>query len=226
MLFKSGLLTQASGSIGGLTFSRNRGGMYIRARAIPTNPNTPAQASIRAIMGSLVNRWINTLGPFQRAGWAIYAANVPLTGPLGDPITVSGLNMYIRSNVPRLQLVTPVVDTAPSIFDTGTLSEVSITDLSEAVQQFSVNFTEADLWNVASGHLVLQQSRPVNPTINFFKGPYRFAGSVNGVDTTPSVKPVVFSFVEGQQVFFRVRATYPDGRLTQSQFIGPVLAVA
>lgn len=226
MLFKSAIVTQASGSIGGMTASRNRGGMYFRARAIPVDPNTPAQAAIRAILGSLVNRWINTLTPFQRQGWIFYASQVPLTGPLGDPITVSGLNMYVRSNTPRVQLITPIIDVAPAIFDTGTVSAVTVTGASEAVQQVSINFVDADLWNLAGGHLVIQQSRPVNPTIDFFRGPYRFMGSVNGPDVTPRVLPVVFPFVAGQRLFFRVRATFPDARLSQTQFLGPLLTIA
>lgn len=226
MLFKSQILTQASGSIGGITASRNRGGMYFRARAIPTDPNTAPQANIRSIFGSLVNRWINTLTLGQRNNWNSYAANVPLTGPLGDPVIVSGLNHYVRSNTPRVQIITPIIDDAPFIFDTGTLSPVSIDTLSAGVQQFNVNFTEADGWNVANGHIVLQQSRPQNPSINFFRGPYQNVGSVNGVDVTPATKPVIFPVAEGQRVFFRVRATYADGRLTQAQFVGPVLVAA
>lgn len=226
MLFKSALLTQASGSLGGMTASRNRGGMYLRARAIPTDPNTPAQSTIRAIMGALVQRWIDILGPFQRVGWNSYAAQVPLTGPLGDPITVSGLNMYVRSNVPRVQLITTIIDDAPTIFDTGLLSLVTITNLSEAVQQLDVNFTDADGWNQGVGHLLIQQSRPQNPTINFFRGPYRLGSTINGPAVSPVTIPTVFAVVAGQRMFFRARATYPDGRLTQAQFIGPITAVA
>lgn len=209
-----------------MTASRNRGGMYFRARAIPTDPNTPAQATIRAILGMLTNRWVDILTPGNRTRWNMYAANVPLIGPLGDPITVSGLNMYVRSNTPRVQLVTTIIDQGPSTFDTGVLTPITIDTLSEAVQQFNVNFTEADLWNVANGHLLIQQSRPLNPTIDFFRGPYRLAGTVNGIDVTPRTLPTEFPFVEDQRMYFRVRASYADGRLTQPQFVGPVAAAA
>lgn len=219
-------MTQASGSLGGITASHNRGGMYFRARAIPTDPNTLPQAVIRGIMGQLVNRWINELTALQRATWELYASNVPLTGPLGDPITVSGLNMYVRSNVPRVQLITPIVDVGPAIFDTGTLSPVTITNLSEAVQQFDVNFTDADGWNIANGHLLIQQGRPQNPTINFFRGPYRLAGTINGIAVSPVTLPTEFAFVAAQRLFFRVRASYADGRLTQAVSVGPITAVA
>ena len=226
MLYKSALLTQASGSIGGITFSHNSGGMYVRARTIPTDPNTPDQAVIRSAFGTLVQRWRETLTPFQRINWRSYAANVPIINPLGDTIFISAQNHYIRSNVPRIQLVTPVIDDAPGIFDTGNLSTVSITNISEATQQLDVNFTDADLWNLANGHLIVQQSAPQNLTVNFFRGPYRHLGSVNGVAATPVTLPLVIPAVAGQRLFFRLRATYPDGRLTQAQTPGPSTVIA
>lgn len=226
MLFKSALVTQISGSIGGMTGSHNRGGLYFRSRAVPTDPNTPAQAAIRAVFGALVNRWVNTLNAFQRQGWINYANQVPLTGPLGDPITVSGQNMYIRSNTPRSQIAASIIDTAPSIFDTGTLSLVTASNASEATQDVDFTFSNSDAWNVANGHLIIQQSRPVNPTIDFFRGPYRLMNSFEGPQVSPVTGPAVFPFVAGQRLFFRARASLADGRLTQSQFIGPLLTIA
>ena len=226
MLFKSQILTQASGSIGGITASHNRGGMYFRSRSIPVDPSTAPQGQVRAAMGALVNRWINTLTPEERTAWNTYAANVPLTGPLGDPVIVSGMNMYVRSNVARIQVITPIIDVAPPVFNTGTLSAVLIDNASAAVQQVDITFDGFDAWDQPGGHLIIQQSRPVNPTINFFQGPYRFMGSVNGIAASPITLPVVFPFLEGQRLFFRVRASLPDGRMTQVQFLGPLLAIA
>lgn len=226
MLFKSALLTQASGSVGGITASRNRGGMYFRARAIPVDPNTPAQATIRAILGSLVNRWINTLTIGQRNNWDVYAANVPLTGPLGDPITVSGMNHYVRANTPRSQILATIIDDAPFIFDTGTLGPVVALSAIQATQTVSWSVNDLDDWNIADGHIIFQQSRPQNQTINFFRGPYRFMNSFEGPQISPIAGPAVFPFVADQRLFFRVRASLADGRLTQTQFLGPLLAVA
>ncbi|HSR54544.1 MAG TPA: hypothetical protein VLV83_27270, partial [Acidobacteriota bacterium] len=110
MLFKSAMVTQVSGSVGGMTGSHNAGGYYFRSRVIPVNPNTSFQQSIRGVMGQLTSRWISTLTAAQRQGWEDYAQQVTLTNPLGDQRNVSGLNQYIRSNLSRRQPSLPFVD--------------------------------------------------------------------------------------------------------------------
>ncbi|MCH8992650.1 MAG: hypothetical protein IIA44_13015 [Acidobacteria bacterium] len=228
MLFKSQILTQASGSIGGITASHNRGGMYFRARAIPTDPNTPAQATIRSIFSALVDRWSSILTSVQRGSWDVYADLVPLPGPLGDPITVSGFNHFVRSNVPRSRATRPIVDTAPPFPTLGLMGLVAVTSVSAATQAVTFTFDDTDLWNVADGFGQVQHSRGQNNSINFFRGPYRQAGFFNGDGpaVSPAVIAVPFVITEGQNMFFRVRASFPDGKLTAAQFIGPVIVVA
>lgn len=228
MKFKSALLTQVSGSIGGMTFAHNRGGLYIRTRAIPTDPNSAFQAALRAVFGALVQRWEATLTPAQRNVWDAYAAAVPLTGPLGDPITVSGLNHYLRSNTSRSRFGLPVLDDAPNILNLGTLSLVTVTNATGAGQSVDVTFTAGDAWNVAGGALFIFIARTQNTTINFFRGPYLFAAALLG--SGPAVPPTTvsspFFFGAGRRMFLRAVATLPDGRYTQTQFIGPELTVA
>ena len=66
MIFKSPIFAQASGSIAGTVFSRNAGGMYVRSRANPTNPNTDAQQAVRDAMRQLVVAWTSELDDGQR----------------------------------------------------------------------------------------------------------------------------------------------------------------
>lgn len=223
MLIKSALVTQISGSIGGMTGSHNRGGLYFRARTIPVNPNTPQQARVRAAMAALVVRWQAVLTQIQRDAWGVYATNVPLTGPLGDPITVSGINMYIRSNVLRTQVFLSVQDEAPTVFNLGQVNEVALDNATQAGQTVDITFTDTDLWNLDGGGLSIQLSRPQNLTINFFRGPYRNAGFIIGDTAIPLPSPqaigVPFPFVINQRLFGRVVATFPDGRLSVVQFL-------
>ena len=48
MKFTSQVYTQASGSVGGLTYSHNRSGMYTRARSTPTDPASTLQLERRS----------------------------------------------------------------------------------------------------------------------------------------------------------------------------------
>ena len=65
--------------------------------------------------------------------------------------------------------------------------------------------------------MFLYVSRPQNPGINFFKGPYRFAGQILGNSTTPPTSPfavsVPFPIVTGQKLFARLNVSRADGRL-------------
>lgn len=227
MLIKSAVLTQASGSIGGMTAQSNKGGLSLRARAVPVNPNTPAQQLVKSIMATLVTRWGNTLSALQRDSWATYAANVPVTNALGTTIHLSGQNMFIRSNVPRLQVGLSVKDAAPVVFNLGALTSPILVTASAAAQNLVFQFTNSDPWAIATGGaLLVYAARQQGPGINFFKGPYQFAGRVNGAGTPPTSPATVsmpFAMGVANRLFCRMIATAPDGRLSAEWFGGIVI---
>lgn len=217
MLFKSQVYTEASGSIGGITYSRNRGGMYTRARAMPTNPNTPFQQAIRSAVAALTSRWNNTLTAAERLGWDVYAQLVPLLNRLGESHNVGGLAMYVRSNVPRVQAGLGIVDSFPSEFNLGEMTAPTAGTISAGGGTIAVAFDVGDLWaDEDDAHLLIYVSRGQNPSINFFKGPYRYAGRVDGNAITPPTSPasitLPFAVVAGQQVMARAAVSRADGR--------------
>jgi len=214
MIFKSQVYTEASGSIGGVTYSHNRGGMYTRARAVPTNPNSVYQQAIRAMVAGLTNHWKLTLTQPQRDGWATYADNVLIPNSLGEPKKLPPLAHYIRCNVPRLQGAFARIDTAPAIFNLGQFTAPVITGVNAATDEVTFNLTVGDEWNTAGGGLCLYTSRPQLATINYFKGPYRFSTSLAGPGVgSPQTKGLAFPCSAGQRVFFLFRFTQGDGRL-------------
>lgn len=231
MLFTSPVISRGSGSIAGITASRNRGGNYFRARAMPTNPNTPFQQAIRSYMAQLSAIWSSTLTQAARDKWDNYALQVPLPNALGEPINVGGIGMYQRSNVPRLQTTAaelPRQDVAPGIFDLGEFTPPVIVSATQSTQDLSITFDNTDEWaNEDDSAMLVSISRPKNPGTNFFKGPYRFADVIQGNSTTPPTSPATiaapFAFDVGQRVFVFIRVTRGDGRLSAS-FRGTVLA--
>jgi len=229
MLFKSGLVTQVSGSIGGMTGSHNKGGMYFRARSLPTNPQTALQVAIRNAMTSLVNEWSGVLTAAQRAAWDVYAANTPVVNKLGDSVNRSGQQWFIGNNVPRLQAGFASIDDAPTNFNRGDFTDPSMA-VSEATQNASITFDNTDAWaNEDDASMLVFISRPQNAGVNFFKGPYQFAGSIDGDGTTAPTSPASiacpFAVVAGQKVFAQVRVSRADGRLS-SPFRTSVVAGA
>ncbi len=219
MLFKGTFGAGMSGSLGGITASHGRSGSYLRARVVPVNPNTFYQQEIRNIAGNLATAWVTTLTAIQRAAWTAYADQVAMVNRLGDTIYLTGLNHFVRSNVPRIQAGFARVDDAPTIFALTDVTLPSFT-ISEATQQASVVYDNGDAWAIIDdGFLKCDISRPTNPTINYFKGPYRFTGTVDGDTALPPTSPetmaVPFPVVQNQRVNMLCRGALPDGRLSQ-----------
>jgi len=217
-VFKSQLVTQLSGSIGGLTASHNKGGMYFRARRTPTNPNSPEQAVVRGLVAQLTSLWTSVLTLAQRGAWGLYAANVPLISKVGDAQNVSGLNMYIRTNVPRIQSGLPRIDLIAAPFDLGDFAVPTVT-ATAATDLLNVTFTVADAWvDEDDSSMLVYISRPMSPTIYFFKGPYRFSGRINGDATTPPTSPATitlpFAVTAGQRLAVKISVSRADGRLS------------
>ena len=217
MKFKSQTLTQASGSVGGLTFSHNQGGLYTRARSIPTNPATAFQVAVRNFVTQLANNWGSVLTAAQRTEWRIYNENVQFPDAFGDPRSIGAMPNYVRSNVARLQAGLARVDTGPAIFNTGEFSPLTFT-VDAATDDVDVAFDNTDDWASEVGSaLLLYASAPQSPTIDFYKGPYRFAGLVAGAavpPTSPATILLPFAVVAGQKIFFQARVTRADGRLS------------
>lgn len=220
MKIKSALVTQISGSIGGMTGSRNRGGNYLRARAIPTNPNSSFQQAVRSNFSSLTTAWSSVLDQAQRDAWSNYAENTPVTDTLGDPLTLTGQQMYIRSNSVRLNVGVARVDDGPVTMGLGNLSQF-VMNVSDADNFVTVLFENTDAWAILDGGaLQVQFGRQVNQTINFFNGPYRSTTNILGNTASPPTSPQVLqspfneTYALDNKVFGRATATLADGRLT------------
>lgn len=215
-----GGVASISGSIGGTTFSRNRGGAYARNRTVPINPNSEFQAIVRSLMSNLANIWAETLTDAQRTAWEAYAEAVPLPNPLGEDRNVGGVGMFIRGNLVRGQIGygdLPLVSDGPTILSLSAFTPPAIVGIVASTDTASISFDNTDAWaNEDDAGMAIYASRPKNPGVNFFKGPYRYAEKVLGDGTTPPTSPVAVSLpfpVEaGQRVFFRVNVYRADGR--------------
>lgn len=218
MKFKSQVYTQASGSIGGITYARNAAGMYTRARSMPVNPNSAFQQAVRSLFAVVGNAWQTILTTAQRNAWETYANNVPVVDSLGDPLKLSGVAMFTRCNVARLQAGLDRVDPGPTTFAAGPADPTLAGSASEATQQLTLTFDDTLPWcDLDGAGLLVYVSRPTASTINYFKGPYRFADSVDGDSVTPPSSTVAiaapFAFVAGQVLHVRCVITGADGRI-------------
>ena len=215
-----------SGSLGGITAARNKGGQYLRARVVPVDPGSFFQTSLRTIFGSLSIAWQTVLTAAQRTAWDTYAANVTVVNRIGETVNITGKNMYQRSNTPRIQAGEARVDDGPTEFNLGSFTDMSIAVVGGGAS-ISLTFDNTDDWaNEDDAVCMVLTSREVAPTINFFKGPYRFAGNVEGDAITPPTSPATitspFTYATGNKAFAQVRISRADGRLSQVQRVGAI----
>lgn len=85
------LSLRAGGSLAGvLTSSSWKGRGYIKKLTVPTNPNTPAQASMRAIEAALARAW-DTVPAARQGTWS----------PAAAADNLSPFNAFCRTNLRR-----------------------------------------------------------------------------------------------------------------------------
>lgn len=218
------LLTASSGAVGDLVFSHNQHGPYTRARTAPIDPGTAAQLAVRAALAECVTAWNATLTGPERRGWDAFALSVRTRTALGRSTNHGGLAAFVRANVPRIQAAvggTPRVDQAPTRFTSPPVTpivRVVANQLDDTVHPF---FDESDPWITQDGSaLMLWASRPQPSTVNFFNGPYRFAGKIPGSSTVPPTSPgtlaLPFPVAPTDRLFVRIRVTAADAALTPS----------
>lgn len=213
-------IAQASGSVGGQTFSRNRSGAYIRTRAIPVNPSSSRQSTVRAIFSTLVNAWNNLLSQAERDGWNLYASNIIVKDKLGQDITWTGMNHFVRSNSVVLAGGEGRVDVAPSIFTFADTDPTAAATVDEAGQEISLAFDDTLAWAGEDDALMqVAMSRPQNGGRQFIDPVFRVAGFLPGNTATPLTSPQVldapFPVTTGQSVLVQMRILRADGRLSE-----------
>jgi len=183
MKYKSALVTDLSGSVGGLTASRNAGGGYFRSKVVPVDPSTSRQNAVRSVFASLASEWV-ALTQDLRSDWNTYAANLPVTPAFCGPMNVTGQNQFVKTNTIRHQLDLTTLQAAPTIFDTGIpLTEPTAVEITQGSPPNSFNIvvpfvSPADEAGTAGVYL----GRPINESVNFYIGPYQLMFIANYAD--------------------------------------------
>lgn len=134
MKFKSLILSEARGSMGGATFSRNGNAAYARAKAIPVNPRSASQLINRAVLTAITSNWRLLSSP-QREAWKALALTVPYQNSVGDTAYYSGFQLYMKLNLVFFQQNGAPLNNAPAsaptfpayIIGAGTAEQDAIT---------------------------------------------------------------------------------------------------
>jgi len=192
-----------SGSVAGVTSSRNRFGQYRRTRATPVNPNTTPQAAARARLTTWSAAW-RDLTEAQRIAWRAYAEAHPKTDSLGQTVTNTGHQAYVGVNS-LLELLGEVAAATPPA-DPAFTANVTYTVLDTTVAGFEVDVDNA---LNADESVVAEVAPPASAGVNF-AGDYRFVSAATApiaADPVALAAQVVAKFgtiVAGMKLFVRL----------------------
>lgn len=183
-------LSEISGTIGGVVFARNKGGLTARNKSSVVNPNTELQQANRTRFASLTSYW-SSLDQAERNSWNLAASDLPITNRLGEARYLSGAQLFQRQNLPRLIVGQAVLETAVYQF----MGAMPFGGFATATVDVTGDSTELTL-GLADGILNAWRSLPdsrmlvyvspgqVNAGVTFYKGAYRFLGYLPGNATT------------------------------------------
>lgn len=219
MKFKSALGLIVSGSMAGVTGSHNRFGQYFRQRAIPVNPSSDRQQSVRSVFAALAVLWSSTLTQAQRDAWNLYGDTVEMLDKQGSTIHLTGYNHYLRSNCAILQTTLTRVDVGPTVMSLPEVDPTAVATASEATQLISLVFDTNLPWVSEDGAgLAVGMSSPKGEGVDFIGGPFRYANYIAGNNAVPPASPqnvaVPFAVAEDQKTQVQLRIMRADGRLS------------
>lgn len=173
----------ASGSEAGTTYSRNRGGSYIRARAIPLNPNTADQITVRNRLGTLSAGW-RALTSAQHDAWNNAGINFPSIDVFGDVRIPTGLQLYVSLNSNLDITGTPAISDPPAPVGAEALTAVSLVANSVG-PVFDVTFAPTPI--PANHSLVVQGTQALSTGISNANNKFRQLS----VTAATGVSPIV-----------------------------------
>ena len=130
-----------SGSIAGQTSSRNRFGQYRRTRAIPVNPASTNQGTVRNRLSVNSAAW-RALTDIQRAGWMDLGTSMTRTDSLGQSYSLTGFQAYGSVNNNNSAAGNALVSAAPALTTPSGLTTVVITLTAAAL---SIAYTSTPL---------------------------------------------------------------------------------
>ena len=225
MLVRSAILIAMSGSVGGITAAKNRGGQYMRARTIPTNPQTSAQSEVRLNLAAVSTNW-RAINESKRDSWNSYATQFAGNNAVGGTTTPSGMNEFVGVNTLRLlgglaQLEDPPTEPGRATFTPSNTPPA----YSVGGAELSVDFATADDWNGANGgRMFVYVGKPVSAGVSYYKGPYQLAATaVRGASaltspfTSGATLPLGTPSVT-QKLFCKIVTLTADGRRSTPYF--------
>jgi hypothetical protein len=206
--YGAALAVNASGSLAGTTVSHNRGGAYMRTKAIPTNPQTSYQTAVRNEFGFLSSNWRN-LTAAERLQWNAVTNQFQRKNALSKVITLSGINLYKGLNQALFEagqslLVAPPVPAGATNINTASVAI--------SAGGATMVLTHAPTPTPAGNTLVVYATAPLSPGISFVKNKLRKITTIPAATATGESLQAAYvakfgATILGQKIAFGFKAT-------------------
>ena len=115
---------EARGSIGAVTYSKNRGGAYMRARTKPVNPPSAFSDEVHLAQSNLAQSWA-ALSSSEQAQWIAATPSRSHFNVFGLPTELSGQQLYIATNMRLVLYRSASVSSPPLNWDVASQPLVS-----------------------------------------------------------------------------------------------------
>lgn len=191
-----------SGSVAAQTSSRNRSGQYIRSRANPVQPRTPAQVAARARFTTCSSAW-RGLTAAQQAAWQAFAASFTTVNRIGTTINLTGTQCFVKVNCVNLLLGRAIVDIPPAL---PTFVACSMTGLTAVAATPAITLTGTA---PATGTSNMVFASPQESAGVSFNGKYAYLSDVGSSGTVPYEFHAIYAakygaLISGKKIFVKV----------------------
>lgn len=222
-----GGITAMIGSHAGNTFSKNKGGAYIKKKMLGVNPRSVRQVANRTQIGQLSKEYTYALTDAQRAAWRTFASTYPVINRLGNTTFLSAAQMYAKLNAVVLRNGSPSVTLPPSSTVVGTPVSVVLVATSGGGGSLTVNL--ATTGSGGSDMAMLFLSSPLNPGKNYVSSQLRALPAAIARDTTVDITSAYLTLfgalpaAPGQRIFARAFVTNTTNGITSSAIQGSAM---
>lgn len=177
----SAAVSEIRNKVGGVVYSRNKYGAYMRGYVVPVNNNTPAQAAVRETFGEISASW-KTLSNEQRSEWSSVAASLKKTDIFGSQYSSNGFQFYVQLNTERVLVGNTISAFPPEIVGIPQFSNIEVT-FDYSTVDFTFNILSSNL--TSNQALVIRATAPQSLGKTFFKNLYGVIAVVSDATNVP-----------------------------------------
>lgn len=168
------IVSDIRGSVGSETYSRGPGGLHVRARSNPSQPESEFRDGAQAIFSEVTKAWSGRLSEAQRQAWQVYGARYPRPNRWGVTSITSGYLAFVRANCTIKQAAPPVwFDVPPEL---GMLAAPIFTFAysNGALPYFVYLYIDSSVDLQEGFVLIVSMGKSCNVGVTYYSTPWRF----------------------------------------------------